>query len=160
MQQMLNLKHVSFKAALTTAYDMSGMTKGQISSASDLPLNCVERYLKRNDAYSPQPENIPALCRAMKSTLPVDWLVTQIEDIYQHLPIVGASDLADAAMSIADHVGQFCAATREHVADGKVEKREACESQARIAEMIRHLKKLHDALEPLCNGKIIDNGRD
>lgn len=160
MQQVLNLKHVSFKAALTTAYDLSGMTKGEISSASDLPLTSVERYLKRNDGYSPQPENIPALCRAMKSSLPVDWLVTQIEDVYGNIPIVGASDLADAALSISEKVGKFCAATRGHVDDGKVEKSEACESQALIAEMIRHLKKLHDALEPLCCGKIIDMGKE
>lgn len=158
MPDNINLKHVSFKTALIAAYDLSKMTKWEIATTADLPLSSVERYLKRNDAYLPNCENIPALCRAMKTRLPLDWIEAQLEDIFPCPAIEDAYGLSGMAMSIAAHVGELCEMVHAQVADNTVQRKEAILSQAKLAEMARHIKAMHDALEPLASGQITDRG--
>lgn len=157
--QSINLRHSTFNQALQFAKMLSGLTNSEIAEKSGLSPANVAKYFKPNEDYYPNPCNIPALCCALGNTVLLDWQTAQIAEICPQAAISSATDLSDAAMSVADRVGQLCAVTREHVADGKIDRNEAKESQAQIADMVRHLKGLHDKLEPLASGELIDMGR-
>jgi len=157
--QAINLRHATFNQALQYAKMLSGLTNSEIAEKSGISPANVAKYFKPNEAYYPNPCNIPALCCALGNRVLLDWQLAQMDEICHQGAISSATDLSDAAMSIADRVGQFCAVTRVHVADGKIDKHEARESQAQIADMVRQLKGMHDQLEPLASGELIDLGR-
>lgn len=156
--QSINLRHATFNQVLAYAKMLSGLTNAEISEKSGISPANVAKYFKENEAYYPNPCNIPALCCALGNRIILDWQLAQVEELCPQEPISGARGLADAAMSFAEHVGQFCAETREQVADNQVSQSEAKQSQAKIASMERALASIRIALEPLASGKITDNG--
>ena len=154
----INLRQVTFKQALSHAKMLSGKTNAEICEESGLSPANVAKYFKEHEAYYPNPCNIPALCCALGNTVLVDWQVAQVEAVCPEAVIASAKDLSDAALSITGYVGKFCESVRLHVDDGQVSRREAKDSQGQIAGMMARLKAMHDALEPLANGEIVDMG--
>jgi transcriptional regulator with XRE-family HTH domain len=87
-----NFRHATFKQTLVYAKLLSRMTNEEISEASGISLAQVARYFQENDAYSPAPALVPALCRAMRNTVLVDWQNAQVEDLR---PVKAISNVQD-----------------------------------------------------------------
>ena len=158
--QSINLRHSTFNQALAYAKMLSGLTNAEISEKSGISPANVAKYFKENEAYYPNPCNIPALCCALGNRIILEWQLAQVEELCPQEPILGAKGLADAAMSIAEDVGQFCSQTREQVADNRVSQAEARQGQAKISSMERALASIRIAVDPLASGKITDNGEE
>ena len=72
----MNLRHMGFNEALDAAKQRSGLTNEAIANRSSLSTAAVSRYFNKYDDYTPSPELIPVLCRALGNTIIADWIAT------------------------------------------------------------------------------------
>ena len=78
----MNLRHMGFNEALDAAKQRSGLTNEAIANRSSLSTAAVSRYFNKYDDYTPSPELIPLLCRALGNTIIADWIAAQVEDMH------------------------------------------------------------------------------
>ncbi len=95
---MLDYKNMTAAEALRHAKEQSGMTAEEIAAASGLGSPSVTRYFRQDGEYGPSLKNIPALCRAMGSTILVDWLLAQTD---RDAPVPPARNRAEVLTSVA-----------------------------------------------------------
>ena len=74
----MNLRHMGFNEALDAAKQRSGLTNEAIANRSSLSTAAVSRYFNKYDDYTPSPELIPLLCRALGNTIIADWIAAQV----------------------------------------------------------------------------------
>lgn len=149
MLENKSLKHMSFKQALVYARALSGMTKEDIAEVAELPPASVARYFQQNDYYSPSPNLIPALCRAMGNTILADWITAQIEEMRPAQTIDGIDTLTQKVMGSTVNNGDLARLTRDVVSDGIITAEEAKALIGRIKANIKYLQELESGLEPL-----------
>lgn len=152
--QLINLRHVTFKQALTHAKLLSGKTNAEICEESGLSPANVPKYFKENEAYYPSPCNIPSLCRALGNTVLVDWLNAQIEDMRESVTIGNAEELTRAVMRATKNTGALNAKTLVAIEDGGLTQAEAQELQAQFRANSAWNAQSAKALEPLASGNI------
>ena len=150
---VFNLRQATFKQTLVYAKLVARMTNEEISEASGIGLAQVSRYFQENDAYSPSPVLIPALCRAMGSTILVDWLNAQIEELRPGLDISTAADLTQAVMRATANTGDLNTETLKAIADGSILSAEARTLQAQFRKNGEWNLKAADALDALARGQ-------
>ena len=76
---MPDYQNMSATEAMRHAKDVSGLTAEEIGAAAELSAAVVRRYLQRGDEYAPGLDRIPALCRAMRNTVLIQWQQAQLE---------------------------------------------------------------------------------
>ena len=95
---MPDYRNMTVTDAVRHAKDLSGMTAGEIASASGIGLASVTRYFRQEEGYSPGLEAVPRLCRAMGNTVLVDWLLAQTD---RDAPVPPAKSRAEVLTSVA-----------------------------------------------------------
>ena len=149
-----NLRHATFKQALVFAKLLSGMTNEEISEASGISGPQIARYFQEHDAYSPAPALVPALCRAMRNTVLVDWQNAQVEDLRPVAAISNVQDLTMAVMKATQNTGYLNSKTVEAIADNAITQAEARTLQAPFRKNGAWNYQAADALEALAVGTI------
>ena len=101
----MNLRHMGFNEALDAAKQRSGLTNEAIANRSSLSTAAVSRYFNKYDDYTPSPELIPLLCRALGNTIIADWIAAQVEDMHPATNITTTEDLTRAVMQATENTG-------------------------------------------------------
>ena len=76
---MPDYQNMTATEAMRHAKDVSGLTAEEIAAAVGASAAVIRRYLQRGDDYAPGLDRIPALCRAMRNTVLIQWLEAQLE---------------------------------------------------------------------------------
>lgn len=116
----MNLRHMGFNEALDAAKQRSGLTNEAIANRSSLSTAAVSRYFNKYDDYTPSPELIPLLCRALGNTIIADWIAAQVEDMHPATNITTTEDLTRAVMQATENTGILNKKTLDAVADGEL----------------------------------------
>lgn len=154
MRKTPSLRHMTFKQALVYARSVSGMTKEDISEASEIPLSTVARYFQEYDCYSPSAALIPVLCKAMGNTILASWVQAQVEDIDPAPPIASPAELTRSVLGTTINNGELSRLTHEVVADGDLSPDEAKSMIGRIDANILYLQGIRSGLDSLaCQAK-------
>ena len=148
-ERAFNLRHATFKKALIHAKLVSGMTNEEISEASGISMAQIARYFQENDAYSPAPALIPALCRAMGNNILIDWFNAKVEDLQAEHTIISIQDLTIAVMRATENTGILNRKTVDALADGAFTPLEARVLQAQFRCNAEWNLSAAAALEPL-----------
>ena len=74
----MNLKEARFKTVLRYAKDLSGMTLEELSEKTGISLSQIQRYFSDEDYY-PSPIKLVAICKALNTTLPIEWMLQQVK---------------------------------------------------------------------------------
>ena len=128
----MNLRHMGFNEALDAAKQRSGLTNEAIANRSSLSTAAVSRYFNKYDDYTPSPELIPLLCRALGNTIIADWIAAQVEDMHPATNITTTEDLTRAVMQATENTGILNKKTLDAVADGELSPSEAATIQAQF----------------------------
>ena len=75
----MNLKEARFKTVLRYAKDISGLTLEEISEKTGISLSQIQRYFSDEDYY-PSPIKLVAICKALNTTLPIEWMLQQVKE--------------------------------------------------------------------------------
>lgn len=154
----MNLRHMGFNEALDAAKQRSGLTNEAIANRSSLSTAAVSRYFNKYDDYTPSPELIPLLCRALGNT--------------HHCGLDRGAGRGHAPGNEHHHHGRphACghAGDREHgnpeqktldaVADGELSPSEAATIQAQFRANAKWNNEAADALDPLAGGQVYRHG--
>ena len=143
----MNLRHMGFNEALDAAKQRSGLTNEAIANRSSLSTAAVSRYFNKYDDYTPSPELIPLLCRALGNTIIADWIAAQVEDMHPATNITTTEDLTRAVMQ-----------SPENTADGELSPSEAATIQAQFRANAKWNNEAADALDPLAGGQVYRHG--
>ncbi len=74
----MNLKEARFKTVLRYAKDLSGMTLEELAEKTGISLSQIQRYFSDEDYY-PSPIKLVAICKALNTTLPIEWMLEQVK---------------------------------------------------------------------------------
>lgn len=83
---MPDYQNMTATEAMRHAKDVSGLTAEEIGRAGGISAAVVRRYLQRDEGYSPGLDRIPALCRAMRNTVLIQWQQAQLERQAEDVP--------------------------------------------------------------------------
>ena len=150
----MNLRHMGFNEALDAAKQRSGLTNEAIANRSSLSTAAVSRYFNKYDDYTPSPELIPLLCRALGNTIIADWIAAQVEDMHPATNITTTEDLTRAVMQATENTGILNKKTLDAVADGELSPSEAATIQAQFRANAKWNNEAADALDPLADKSI------
>ncbi|WP_302981629.1 helix-turn-helix domain-containing protein [Bilophila wadsworthia] len=154
----MNLRHMGFNEALDAAKQRSGLTNEAIANRSSLSTAAVSRYFNKYDDYTPSPELIPVLCRALGNTIIADWIAAQVEDMHPATNITTTEDLTRAVMQATENTGILNKKTLDAVADGELSPSEAVAIQAQFRANAKWNNEAADALDPLAGGQAYRHG--
>ena len=144
--------------ALDAAKQRSGLTNEAIANRSSLSTAAVSRYFNKYDDYTPSPELIPLLCRALGNTIIADWIAAQVEDMHPATNITTTEDLTRAVMQATENTGILNKKTLDAVADGELSPSEAATIQAQFRANAKWNNEAADALDPLAGGQVYRHG--
>ncbi len=85
-RQMPDYQNMTATEAIRHAKDVSGLTAEEIGMAAGVSAAVVRRYLQRGDDYEPGLSKVPALCRAMRNTVLIQWQQAQLERQAEDVP--------------------------------------------------------------------------
>ena len=145
----MNLRHMGFNEALDAAKQRSGLTNEAIANRSSLSTAAVSRYFNKYDDYTPSPELIPLLCRALGNTIIADWIAAQVEDMHPATNITTTEDLTRAVMQATENTG---------ILNGELSPSEAATIQAQFRSNAKWNNEAADALDPLAGGQVYRHG--
>jgi len=139
------------KQALIMAKDMSGLTEVEIATRSGISFAQVKRYFTEYDEYYPSIFRLPALCRALGNSIPLDWLRAQMEVILPplHKPKDMAEAVARSAMRLSMQSGRVCEVTGFVIEDHVVEPHEAETLAGELFALKSHADDALSTLSPM-----------
>lgn len=112
---MPDYQNMTATEAIRHAKEVSGLTAEEIGAATGLSAAVVRRYLLRGDDYEPGLSKIPALCRAMRNKVLLQWLEVQLEPAPSVSPAASRAEVLTSVARVAACVGdaQRCLADSE-----------------------------------------------
>lgn len=76
---MIDLEKLPFKTVLHIAKDISGLTLHEISEKTGIHMSQIKRYFSE-DEYYPSPIALVDICKALNSTLPIEWQLVRVQE--------------------------------------------------------------------------------
>lgn len=132
--------------AIRHAKDVSGMTTEEIAAAAGIRPAAVRRYLAQDsEDYFPGLDKIPALCRAMRNDVLIQWLQAQIGSRDTVPSATSRADVLTAAARAAASLGDV-QRTLVDTADGGITPFRARELRSQLRDVVLDCQHLQDML--------------
>ena len=145
---MICLEKSTLKQVLAYCKLASGKTVGEISEETGLTHSSCQRYFNEFDMYYPRIIHLPVICKALGTTLPLEWLARQVGCTVVPLKKgeAGRADFMASLSAMCREYGEAVSAVARALEDGKVTREEAEECLAELEDVEREIARLKEML--------------